>query len=176
MYLNNLFSKENVNTGRQVELDIAKALSIIFMVFLHTMWVVMNYNQALSPVYEFVVGNVLGRPYAAPIFMFCMGVGIVYSRHSQWDVMIKRGVKLYLLGILVNIFEWFIPHFLSGTLLGNWDAFLYLRTFAVLCRHLGICRFVIHCYGNPEEIRGFKQEADSHCSCHVHNRNIIEGD
>lgn len=123
MYFDNLFSKENVNTGRQVELDIAKALSIIFMVFLHTMWVVMNYNSALSPVYEFVVGNILGRPYAAPIFMFCMGVGIVYSRHSQGDVMIKRGVKLYLLGILVNIFEWFIPHFLSGTLLGNWDAF-----------------------------------------------------
>ena len=83
----------------------------------------MDYNHAFSPAYEFVVGNVLGRPYAAPIFMFCMGVGIVYSRHSQWDVMIKRGVKLYLLGILVNVFEWFIPHFLSGALLGNSDAF-----------------------------------------------------
>ena len=38
--------------------------------------------------------------------------------------MVKRGVKLYLLGILVNVFEWFIPHFLSGALLGNWDAFI----------------------------------------------------
>ena len=123
MSISNLFSDEKVNVGRQVELDIAKALSIIFMIFLHTMWVVGNYNQALSPAYQFVVGNVLGRPYAAPIFMFCMGVGIVYSRHSQWDVMVKRGVKLYLLGVLVNVFEWFIPHFLSGTLLGNWDAF-----------------------------------------------------
>lgn len=118
-----LFSDENVNVGRQVELDIAKALSIIFMVFLHTMWVMMNFNHSFSPGYEFIVGNVLGRPYAAPIFMFCMGVGIVYSRRSQWNNMIRRGLILYLLGIMVNLYEFFIPHFVSGALLGNWDAF-----------------------------------------------------
>ena len=49
-----LFSDENVNVGRQVELDIAKALSIIFMVFLHTMWVMMNFNHSFSPGYEFI--------------------------------------------------------------------------------------------------------------------------
>lgn len=31
--MSDLFSDEKVNTGRQVELDIAKALSIIFMIF-----------------------------------------------------------------------------------------------------------------------------------------------
>jgi uncharacterized membrane protein len=133
MNFSNLFSDEKVNTGRQVELDIAKALSIIFMVFLHTMWVVMNYNHLFSPNYEFIVGNVLGRPYAAPIFMFCMGVGMVYSRNSQWDKMIKRGIILYLLGILVNVFEFFIPHFVSGTLLGNWDAFPIFGGLLLFC-------------------------------------------
>lgn len=123
MNISGLFSYEKVNTGRQVELDIAKALSIIFMVFLHTMWVMMNYNYAFSPIYEFTVGNILGRPYAAPIFMFCMGIGIVYSRNSQWDKMVKRGAILYILGILVNVFEFFIPNLVSGILLGNWDAF-----------------------------------------------------
>jgi hypothetical protein len=81
------------------------------------MWVAMNFNHALSPTYEFVVGSILGRPYAAPIFMFCMGVGIVYSRHSKWDLMVKRGITLYILGILVNVFEFFIPHFLSEDLI-----------------------------------------------------------
>ena len=33
MSISNLFSKEKVNVGRQVELDIAKALSIIFYGF-----------------------------------------------------------------------------------------------------------------------------------------------
>ena len=117
MGISNLFSDEKVNVGRQTELDIAKALSIVFMIFLHTMWVASNFNHAFSPTYEFVVGSVLGRPYAAPIFMFCMGIGIVYSRHSQWDLMVKRGITIYILGILVNVFEFFIPHFLSGDLI-----------------------------------------------------------
>lgn len=118
-----LFSKEKVNTGRQVELDIAKALAIIFMIFLHTLMVVKGFNYSLNPTYDFIISNVLGRPWAAPVFMFCMGVGVIYSRHSQWDVMIKRGVKLYLLGVLVNIFEILLPGFLCGTLFGRWDVF-----------------------------------------------------
>lgn len=52
-----------------------------------------------------------------------MGIGVVYSRHSQWNVMIKRGVKLFLLGILVNVFEFFLPCLVCGTLLGRWDIF-----------------------------------------------------
>ncbi len=118
-----LFSNEKVNTGRQVELDIAKALSIIFMIFLHTLMVVKGFNYSISPTYDFIFSNVLGRPCAAPVFMFCMGVGIVYSRRSQWDIMVKRGITLYLLGILVNIFEFFLPGFVCGTLLGRWDIF-----------------------------------------------------
>ena len=121
--MSDLFSDEKVNTGRQVELDIAKAFSIIFMIFLHALMVIPAFNADVSPTYNFIISNVLGRPYAAPIYMFCMGVGIVYSRHSQWDTMIKRGVKLFLLGILVNIFEFFLPCYVCGTLLGRWDVF-----------------------------------------------------
>lgn len=119
----NLFSDEKVNTGRQVEIDIAKALSIIFMIFCHTLMVVTAFSNSISPTYQFIFSDILGKPCAAPIFMFCMGVGVVYSRHSQWDVMIKRGVKLYLTGILVNIFEFFRPCIACGILLGQWDIF-----------------------------------------------------
>lgn len=118
-----IFSKNKVNIGRQTELDIAKALSIIFMIFLHALMVVSVFNNEISIPYQLIIGNILGKPYAAPIFMFCMGVGVVYSRHSQADVMIKRGVKLFLLGILVNVFEFFIPCYLSGILLHRWDIF-----------------------------------------------------
>ena len=44
MNIPELFSDEKVNVGRQVELDIAKALAIIFMIFLHTLMVVQGYN------------------------------------------------------------------------------------------------------------------------------------
>jgi len=38
MAISDLFSDEKVNTGRQVELDIAKAFAIIFMVFCILLW------------------------------------------------------------------------------------------------------------------------------------------
>ena len=91
MYLNKLFSDEKINTGRQVELDIAKALSIIFMVFVHILMVAPAFNNTISPSYLLIVGNILGRPCAAPVFMFCLGVGIIYSRRSQWIVILLRG-------------------------------------------------------------------------------------
>ncbi|WP_458404220.1 heparan-alpha-glucosaminide N-acetyltransferase domain-containing protein [Methanobrevibacter sp.] len=112
--MSGLFLNKKVNTGRQMELDIAKAFSIIFMIFLHVLMVVGGFENTVSPTYNFIIGQVLGRPCAAPVFMFCMGVGIIYSRHSQWDSMIKRGVKLYLLGILVNIFEFILPNYAAG--------------------------------------------------------------
>lgn len=109
------------------------ALSITFMIFLHVLMVVKGFNHSLSPAYDFVISNVLGRPGAAPVFMFCMGVGIVYSRRSQWDVMIKRGMILYLTGIVVNVFEFIVPAFISGTLLGRWDIFPMANGLLLFC-------------------------------------------
>lgn len=133
MDFSNLFSNEKVNTGRQVELDIAKGLAIIFMIFLHTAFVVEGYNANFSPAYSFLVMNVLGRPYAAVIFMFCMGVGVVYSRHSQWDTMIKRGITLFLLGVLVNLFEFFIPYFTASALSVNPEPFNIVGGLMLFC-------------------------------------------
>lgn len=133
MNISSLFSDEKVNTGRQVELDIAKAFAIIFMIFLHTVMIVEAYNVGLSPTYTYIIGNVLGRPYAAVVFMFCMGVGVVYSRHSQWNLMIKRGIILYLLGLLVNVFEFFLPHYLAGYLGVNAEAFPLFGGLIIFC-------------------------------------------
>ena len=133
MYLNNLFSDEKVNTGRQVELDIAKALSIIFMVFVHVVWVMLSFKNCLSSGYVLLFSNILGRPCAAPVFMFCMGVGIVYSRRSQWDKMIKRGATLLLAGIGVNVFEFFIPYYVYGFLFGSWDVFTIAGGLLLFC-------------------------------------------
>ena len=133
MNISSLFSDEKVNTGRQIELDIAKALAIVFMIFPHTIFVASAYNADLSPAYSYLVMNVLGRPYSAVIFMFCMGAGVVYSRHSQWDTMIKRGIKLYLLGILVNVFEFFLPHYLAGALGIDASAFPILGGLLLFC-------------------------------------------
>jgi hypothetical protein len=121
--MSELFSNKKINVGRQLELDIAKGLSIIFMIFMYCLMVGSVFNNSISAPFELIFGDILGKPCAAPILMFCMGVGIVYSSYSRPTNMIKRGVKLFLLGILVNIFEFFLPNYLSGILLNEWTLF-----------------------------------------------------
>jgi len=118
-----LFSDQRVNSGRQVELDLAKCLAIFFMIFLHCYFVTAGFHNTISLAMERIIAHLLGGPFAAPVFMFCMGVGMVYSRNQDPFYMIKRGIKLMLLGLVVNVGEFILPHFLAGKLLGEWDIF-----------------------------------------------------
>ena len=67
--------------------------------------------------------TILGGPFAAPVFMFLMGNGIVYSKNQDPIYLIKRGISMILLGFVVNIGEFFLPHYLAGKLLGEWNIF-----------------------------------------------------
>lgn len=118
-----MLEKEKVNVGRQKEFDIAKGLAILFMILVHCMLIAMLFNSSVSPLFSHAVNDILGGPTAAPVFMFCMGIGIVYSRRSTWDIMIKRGINLMLVGLIVNIGEFILPHFISGSLLGDSSMF-----------------------------------------------------
>lgn len=97
-----LFNSEEVNTGRQWGLDFAKTMSIVFMVLVHTFIYVYgedNMNQG----FQYRLNNIYGGTLAAPVFMFCMGVGVAYSRRSDAKTMFQRGLKLILAGYLLNI-------------------------------------------------------------------------
>jgi uncharacterized membrane protein len=98
------------NNGKtQQELDIARGLAVIFMVMIHV-FVVFSvltiYDDA--PLYSSIVEFLGGLP-AAPVFMFILGVGIIYSRNSNSKTLIKRGIKLILTGYLLNILRFLIP-------------------------------------------------------------------
>ena len=45
----NFLADEQVNTGRQMELDIAKSLAIIFMIILHVILYASLSNLSISP-------------------------------------------------------------------------------------------------------------------------------
>ena len=123
IFMVEIFSNEKINVGRQVDLDLAKAGSIIFMVFVHCLLLADSFNSSFSPIFFHGIDDLLGGPMCAPLFMFCMGVGLVYSRNAQSDIMIKRGISLLILGILVNVGEFISAHFLSGFLLNDWTTF-----------------------------------------------------
>jgi uncharacterized membrane protein len=100
-----LFSLERVNGGRQIELDIAKGFAIAFMVLVHCL----EELSALELTRSTYVIQVLGRPFAAPVFMFALGVGLVYSRRSSARDLALRGVRTLILAYVLNLVRDSLP-------------------------------------------------------------------
>ena len=121
----NVFSGEEINTGRQIELDIAKGFAILFMIWVHT---AETFSAEAGLGYE-LVDNFLGGPFAAPVFMVCMGIGMRYGRKTAAKDFVKRGIGLLLTGLILNIFRYVLPMLTVYALSGEK---LYLNTFTFL--------------------------------------------
>ena len=128
-----LFSNEKVNSGRQAELDLAKCQAIFFMIFLHCYFATSYFPNDISLAMTRLVSQFFAGPFAAPVFMSAMGIGMVYSRHQVPSYLVKRGLKLIQLGFFVNVGEFFVPYFLSGNLLGQWDIFPIANGLLLFC-------------------------------------------
>ena len=95
-----VFSKTKVNVGRQLELDIVKCFAIVLMILVHCFGfcAVCSFEGSLM---EHVF---LFLQFSAPLFMFCMGCGMIYTRHNTASDFISRGWKLFLMGFIINGF------------------------------------------------------------------------
>jgi hypothetical protein len=79
-------------------------MAVLFMVIIHVFDNMADISvMPDSPYYIFI--NFLGGPMAAPIFMFALGVGIVYTRHSSPKEFAIRGLKLIATGYVLNFFR-----------------------------------------------------------------------
>lgn len=112
MKSNTIFSKERVNTGRQVEFDLAKAVTIVLMIWTHAYEALSTgFEPSLSSINSYVRGSIAG----AVTFMFCMGIGFSYTRHNSAQECLQRGVRLLTTGFTLLLFREVIP-----TLLNSW--------------------------------------------------------
>ena len=116
--------KDRINTGRQVELDVAKVFAILYMVIIHVYeeMSVVRYWSRPDSLFR-VVLEFLGGPLAAPVFMFAMGVGMVYTKHRTPRAFAMRGLRLLLASYLLNVVRMTIPFYLahlSGDSWGHW--------------------------------------------------------
>ncbi len=94
------------NPGRQVEIDIAKGIAIIGMIFVHSEEYFFNESIPWAvQVIEF-----FGSPPAAPVFMMALGVGIVYSKNNSPKQLAKRGVTMLILSYVYNFLAYALPH------------------------------------------------------------------
>ena len=118
--LNNNRMNATVNvSGRAFELDFAKALAIVFMVLVHCFETSPIGHSEAYPIFGTVV-EFLGSQPAAAVFMFCMGVGMVYTRHSAPALLARRGVKLLIIGYGLNLYRAIVE--VLGYFIGTSDA------------------------------------------------------
>ncbi len=95
-----LFSQQEINTGRQYAVDMAKMFAIFFMVIIHTFE---NGEAEMDSGIGYFFDSIVGAQFGAPVFMVCMGIGLAYSRNSDSKTMAHRGLLLLLAGYLLNI-------------------------------------------------------------------------
>ena len=100
------------NDKRQPEVDYIKTLAIFFMVIIHFVEDLSVFETAetaptgfLQNFIEFCAG-----PLAAPVFIFAMGMGIVYSKHNEPKYLAKRAVSVLILALALNFFRDVLPY------------------------------------------------------------------
>ena len=112
-------SDKNVNTGRQFEVDAVKFFAIPFMICIHfyEQFGGFDFASAVPDTFFRNAMEFVGGPLAAPVFMFSMGIGMIYTRRNTASDFIMRGGKLLLIGYSLNFFRQTLPQ-LIGLALG----------------------------------------------------------
>lgn len=92
---------QEVNVGRQRELDLVKGFLMIMIVFIHSFQTIAGAEAAESSVHKIMFA--LFMPTGACLYLFTMGFGSAFTRHSQPKDMVKNGVKLLFYQGLSNL-------------------------------------------------------------------------
>ena len=113
-----IFVKEEVNTGRQPELDLAKAVVIFFLATIHV-YVECSTDAQLWTGLPYFFDSVLGGPWAAPMFIFSMGIGLAYTKESGAGDLFRRGIHVAIVGLLLNVCRFLVPSFVGWMITGD---------------------------------------------------------
>ena len=104
-----IFSDEEVNTGRQPELDLTKAVVIFSLAMIHTFVCATPPEKLEYWGVPYFFDSVRGGPLAAPMFMLSMGIGLAYSRHNTPRQLASRGLITLERGALLNVCRYLLP-------------------------------------------------------------------
>ncbi|MBQ8073588.1 MAG: DUF1624 domain-containing protein [Clostridia bacterium] len=102
--------KQPGRPGRVPEIELMKAVAIISMVLVHVFE--MSSGIMLSSRNENIAGYMIelfGGVLSAGVFMFAMGWGAAYSKRTMPQTYLKRAFSLFILGIVINLFEEYLP-------------------------------------------------------------------
>jgi len=113
-FFSGIISNDLPNIKRQTEIDLVRGLAVLFMILVHASseFLDESYNNTIfAKVIDF-----FGCVPAAPVFMFVMGVGFIYSKNQDPKKLIKRGLFIFAGGYMLNFFRGFLPQIIGNNL------------------------------------------------------------
>ena len=145
--------EKEVNTGRQRELDLVKGFLMIMIVFIHSFQTIAGAAAAESSVHKIMFA--LFMPTGACLYLFTMGFGSVFTRHSQPKDMVRNGIKLLIYQGISNLcyaavmtVSYAIRNSITGEVAGSRSVF-----HAYICEYLFHIRYVLPCTCFIQEIK-----------------------
>ena len=118
-----IFSDNEINVGRQKELDLARAFIIFCLALIHVA-IECSSDEALTSGIPYLFDTVIGGPFSAPMYMFVMGIGMVYTTKSTPYKHFVRGLKIFILGYLLNVCRFVIPYSIGYALTGEYATYI----------------------------------------------------
>lgn len=128
--IRDLISDSPVNTGRQYEFDLARAIPVFFLPFVHTVIECTPVDRIYEPI-PFFFNIIIGQPLGAPMFLFAMGACINFSRKSSPLDHMKRGLFLFIAGFLMNMWRFLLPYIIGYGITQDADKFITPLPFRV---------------------------------------------
>jgi len=126
-----IFSNEKVNTTRQWELDLARAVLIFCLALVHVT-IECTSDEGLCSGIPYIFDSVIGGPFGAPMFMFAMGVGMSYTIRNTPKEFFIRGAELFGLAYILNICRFLIPYSIGYAITGDTEYYMERLLYKVL--------------------------------------------
>lgn len=114
---------EPVNTGRQLEMDIAKAQMVLMLPFIHVI-IECTSDEGLCSGIPYLFDSIIGGPFSAPMYLFALGIGIDYSRKVTVSQQLTRGIKLVGIFYLSNTCRFLVPYLIGYGISGDREQFI----------------------------------------------------
>lgn len=147
--------QKNVDSDKPKRLfymDIARFIAIFFMVFSHV-GLMYGTEEYLNSLFGLIIDVMAGAP-AAPVFMFSMGFFVVFTKKTDLKKGIKRGLRIFIAGIVLNLVRYILPVFLGylfdivkeplyGYAIGESFLFLLFEVDILLFAGLAYCLIII---------------------------------
>ena len=123
LYYSIFTKEEEINIGRQFEFDMAKAMILLCLPFIHLV-IQLCSDASLESGLPYLFDTIIGGPLAAPVFMFAMGFGMNYARKRSPRNYVGHAIGIGIAGIILNICRFLIPMLIGYFTTKNYDYYL----------------------------------------------------